>query len=324
MRCIGSDAQVAFCFYYSLFLYSIFSSRKKTDDRCSAGFTPQSRFQSLYRMLKTADKSLPKSPSDTLLYSDKEFVMIPTLGSLTLLYVLFISKKLFFNFAQASAGYGHKPIPAIAKILLENFDYAGDFIWFEHGATASGIVPGSNVDHGHIHIILKPKFTFQSFYEKAISMDKRIWKSVAAVNAYDKRNGDQDYLVFGDKNIAFWTYLDTPKIPQFFRRVVAELVGRNSEWNYREFPHQEMAAKTVSFMQQRLRGRYNFTTEAAQHKMMKEWEREVSFCQNIKIAFPFKSLSQYIKQNLFKQKNSYCIGGNSCQNIPFVLFKPAG
>ena len=72
-----------------------------------------------------------------------------------------------------------------------------------------------------------------------------------------------------------------------------------------------------------LRGRYNLTAEVTQHKMMEEWEKEVSFCKNVRVAFPFESLGQYIKQNLFKQKNSYCIGGNSCQNIPFVLFKPA-
>ena len=102
----------------------------------------------------------------------------------------------------------------IANILSENFGYDGNFIWFEHGATTSGIVPGSNVDHGHIHIILEPRFTFESFREKAMSMDKRNWKFVDAVNAYDNRNGQQDYLVFGDNNMAFWATYSKPLLKE--------------------------------------------------------------------------------------------------------------
>ena len=259
---------------------------KKTAKGCSTHFSLKSRFQALYRMLKTSDKS-SLSPSDTLLYTDEDFVIIPTLGSVTPLYVLFITKKLFFNFAQASMSDKYKPIPVIANILSENFGYNGNFIWFEHGATTSGIVSGSNVDHGHIHIILKPRFTFESFREKAISMDNRTWRSVDAVNAYDNRNGEQDYLVFGNKDTAFWAYLETPKIPQFFRRVTAELVGRGAEWNYREFPHHKIAEKTVSFMRRQLRDKYkqSLFPKVTRGKIMLGLGEKLPFCEDIKVAF---------------------------------------
>ena len=128
---------------YSFVSFSI--PDKKPAKRCPSHFSLKSRFQALYRMLKTSDKS-SLSPSDTLLYTDEDFAIIPTLGSVTPLYILFITKKLFFNFAQASMSDNYKPIPVIADILSENFGYDGSFIWFEHGATTSGIVPGSNVD----------------------------------------------------------------------------------------------------------------------------------------------------------------------------------
>lgn len=305
---------------FSIFLilaYSSVSFSLPKEEGCPASFIQKTRFQSLYQMLRTSGNSLPKSPSDTLLYSDKDFVIIPTLGSVTPLYVLFISKPLFFNFAQASTSRKYKPIPVIANILLENFNYDGDFIWFEHGATTSGMVVGSNVDHGHIHVILKPRFKLKSFQKKALSMDDRNWESVTTAKAYDNRNGQQDYLAFGDKNTAFWAYLDTPKIPQFFRRVVAELVGRGSEWNYREFHHQEFAAETVSFMKKRFRGKHN-------QNLFSRGE-ETSLCNSLRVGFSLKkSLGQYIKQSLFKYKNSYCVGSNSCQNIPLMVFKSAG
>ena len=277
----------------SVFLIIVYSStafpipKKGTVRGCLNQFIIKSRFQSLYQqMLKSSDKS-SQSPSDTLLYSDEDFVIIPTLGSVTPLYILFITKKLFHNFAQASTSYKHKTIPVIANILSENFSYDGNFIWFEHGATTSGTVPGNNVDHGHIHVILEPKFTFESFRKKALSMDYRNWQSVATVNAYDNRNGQQDYLVFGDRNIAFWAYLESPKIPQFFRRIVAELVGKSSEWNYREFPHHNIAAETVSFMKQRLRKRYeqSLIPKVTRDKIMIGYRENFPFCKDIKVAF---------------------------------------
>lgn len=274
----------------SVFLIIVYSATalstpKKQDRECLNKFALKSRFQSLYRMLKTSDKL---SSSDTLLYSDKDFVIIPTLGSVTPLYILFITKNLFYNFAQASSSYKHKTIPLIADILSENFNYSGNFIWFEHGATTSGIVPESKVDHGHIHVILDPKFTFDSFREKAMSMDKRAWEPVATVNAYDNRNGQQDYLSFGNKDRAFWAYLETPKIPQFFRRVVADLVGRSSEWNYREFPHHNIAATTVSFMQQRLKERYkqSFIPGLSRNKILIGLKENFPSCrEELRVAF---------------------------------------
>ena len=208
----------------------------------------KSRFQSLLQKLEIFGKS--SSPSDTLLYSDKNFILIPTLGSVSPLWMLFLPKSLFLNFAQVSMNYKIRPIPTIANILSENFGYNKEFIWFEHGATTSGAVPGSNVDHGHIHVILEPNFTFKSFQKKVLSMDNRNWKSVPAETAYDNRNWQKDYLAFGNKNTAFWTNLNSPKISQFFRKAIAELVGRADEWNYRKFPHHEHAKETVSFIEQ--------------------------------------------------------------------------
>ncbi len=248
----GKDrANLNFTFLVSLLiLYGpLFSSSASLKKECSDSWAHRTHFQSLLARMESRERSL--TPSDTLLYADRDFVVMPALGSITPLYVLFVPKKLFFNFAQVSMHYKHQPIPLIADILSKEFNYQKGFIWFEHGGTSSGSVFGSNVDHGHIHIILAPKFTFESFREKVQAMDKRTWKSAPARLVYDNHDYGQDYLAFGDENTAFWTNLETPKIPQFFRRVVAELVGRSSEWNYREFPHHAQAKETVHFIRAR-------------------------------------------------------------------------
>ena len=197
--------------------------------------------------------------SDTILYEDQHFVIKPGLGAITAPYILFIPKRRLVNFGQVSLGGGPyfkwsprhrlKPIRLISNILSKHFNYDGNFIWFEHGEMTSGKVPGSNIDHGHIHIILNPPFTFESFRSQAISMDRQHWKFVTTDTAYNNYNEGQPYLVFGDKNKAFWANLRKPKKPQFFRKVAAKLVGKTNEWNYRKHPHNEMILETIDFME---------------------------------------------------------------------------
>ena len=241
-------------FYPIIILISLlgisYSSAKTVpiSKKCSSVFTQASRFQRLLKNIKNSERKLKLS--DTILYEDQHFIITPGLGSITPLYILFISKHRLFNFAQVSKYYNQKPLTLISNILSKHFSYDENFIWFEHGEITSGAIFGSNIDHGHIHIILNPSFTLESFRLKAMSMDRQHWRFVTTETAYNNRNAQRSYLAFGDKNKAFWANLKKPRRPQFFRRVVAKLVGKTNEWNYRKHPHNEMITETISFMEQ--------------------------------------------------------------------------
>ncbi len=204
-----------------------------------------SRFQSL---LQGSCETSSSAPWDTVLYSDCDFVIAPTLGSLVPRWLLFIPKRPFLNFAQVATEYEYRPITTISSILSRQFNYDRNFVWFEHGAATTGSVAGCGVDHAHIHVILEPEFTFESLRLVVMSMSNHSWRTVTPVASYDNHRWQQEYLVFGDKETAFWADLATPPRSQFFRRAISEIVGRRTEWDYRCFPHGYFAEETVRFV----------------------------------------------------------------------------
>ena len=210
-----------------------------------------SRFQSL---LQDSCKASSSAPWDTVLYSDGNFIIAPTLGSLVPLWLLFIPKRPFLNFAQVATDYGCSPITTVTSILSRQFNYERNFVWFEHGAATTGSVTGScGVDHAHIHVILEPEFTFESLRLAVMSMSNHSWRTVTPETSYHNHNWRQEYLVFGDKKTAFWADLASPPVSQFFRKAISRIVGRSSEWNYRFFSHGCFAKETVRFMADRLK-----------------------------------------------------------------------
>ena len=211
-----------------------------------------SRFESL---LRGSGKLSTNAPWNTILYSDGDFVIAPTLGSLVPLWLLLVPTRPFLNFVQVSKEYGRNPIGLLTKILSQRFDYHRNFVWFEHGAATTGSVTGCGVDQAHLHIILDPTFTFESFRLAVMSMANYSWECVAPEASYDNRNWRQEYLVFGNKEVAVRTNLANPPISQFFRRAISGVVGRDSEWDYRNFPNGEIAKETVCFIADRLKNR---------------------------------------------------------------------
>lgn len=216
-----------------------------------------SRFESL---LRGSGKASSSTPWDTVLYSDGDFIMAPTLGSLVPLWLLFIPRRPFLNFAQVAMEYERNPIDMTTCILSRQFAYNRNFIWFEHGAATAASVTGCGVDHAHIHVILDPEFTCESLRLEVMSMANHAWRAIAPEISYENRNWQQEYLVFGDKKTAFWANVACPSGSQFFRRAISGIVGRRSEWNYRDFPHGEFAAKTVRFMVNQSKDRFSSAT----------------------------------------------------------------
>ena len=171
-----------------------------------------SRFESL---LLGSGKAESAAPWDTILYSDGDFVIAPTLGSLVPLWLLFIPTRPFLNFTQVSMDYGRSPLSILTQTLSQQFDYHRNFVWFEHGATNAGSATGCGVDHAHIHLILDPEFTFSSFRFAVMSMANYSWRATEPKACYENHGCQQEYLVFGDKETAFWSDLTTPPMSVF-------------------------------------------------------------------------------------------------------------
>ena len=47
-----------------------------------------------------------------------------------------------------------------------------------------------------------------------------------------------DYLVFGNSKLCYFSELTCPPKSQYFRRVVAHLVGHPRHWHYAQYPYE--------------------------------------------------------------------------------------
>jgi hypothetical protein len=104
---------------------------------------------------------------------------------------------------------------------------------------------GCGADHAHLHLIVDPPFTFQEFGEAAETAANLDWRSERSNFVYASIGSRTSYLVAGSQgNAVFATNVETVG-SQFFRRVVAKLAGRPSEWNYKTHPFLENIEATV-------------------------------------------------------------------------------
>jgi hypothetical protein len=121
-----------------------------------------------------------------------------------------------------------------------------EIIWFEHGPIDTGTKVGCGLDYAHIHILIRPPFTFEEFAATARSQSHLDWQGSTAENGYSALVEGRSYLIAGSADSVIVAQ-DVENVgSQFFRRVVTSLQRRTTGWDYRTHPHSENIAKTIS------------------------------------------------------------------------------
>src|SRR5947209_2503096 len=100
---------------------------------------------------------------DRPLLTTPKWIVAPTLGAIIPGWLLALPRRAVLNFNQWAAAEGESP-ETILQQLTEHLGLAAhEVIWFEHGPLNNGTVVGCGLDHAHIHILIRPPFTFDSF-----------------------------------------------------------------------------------------------------------------------------------------------------------------
>ncbi len=186
---------------------------------------------------------------DTIIFETNEFLVAPTLGSIIPNWLLVIPKCPAINFrdnlqATMRAGVSHL-LAEIANVFDER-----QLLWFEHGAHAPGSVVGCGTDYAHLHVLLSPPFNLAEFKESVFQI-RPIWNATPTGLSHAGLDHACEYYVFGDHLNSF--RLDGVRDPesQFFRKIVASLVGQGDNWNYRVHPNVGNARLTVDMLENR-------------------------------------------------------------------------
>lgn len=118
-------------------------------------------------------------------------------------------------------------------------------IWFEHGPRAKGTEVGCGADYAHLHLLIRPSFSFSDFLNEAITRSGLDWQVLNSDSGYSRLGEDSSYLIAGSGDrVAFAEDVDRVG-SQFFRKIVASLVGLPETWDYRVHSHAGNIRETV-------------------------------------------------------------------------------
>jgi len=169
----------------------------------------------------------------------------PTIGAIVPNWLLVIPRDPVLNFRDWAELHGQRPIQLLQDLSLHLGLRADEIIWFEHGPYGTGTSIGCGLDHAHIHVLIRPCFSFASFTDKARSLSELDWTAGEYDDPYRMLAGESTYLMAGSGDSAIIAQGVEATGSQFFRRVVGALVDAGDAWDYRQHQHARHVRETV-------------------------------------------------------------------------------
>jgi ATP adenylyltransferase len=199
------------------------------------------RFATLLKGSKTESEIYDRPLLETC-----DWLIAPTLGAIVPNWVLAIPRLRALNFRNWQRETGKEPDLILDAVCRHLGVTRTEVVWFEHGPAEQGSLAGCGVDYAHMHILIRPQFSFEAFADRVKSMAKLDWQSIDAIQAYTSLNETGSYLVSGCGDRAIFASNVEASGSQFFRRVVSSLTGQSELWDYRQYPHSDNIATTIA------------------------------------------------------------------------------
>jgi ATP adenylyltransferase len=179
---------------------------------------------------------------DRPLFTCADWLVAPTLGAIVPNWLLLIPRDPILNFRAWCELRNQSPEQLLCEVRQHLGLRPDETIWFEHGPRRAGTVTGCGLDHAHIHILIRPRFSFEEFIKKTKLLSKLEWVD----GAYDKVSPNQSYLIAGSNDTAIVARNVETTGSQFFRRVVGELANVDDAWDYRRYPYVDNITETIA------------------------------------------------------------------------------
>ena len=188
--------------------------------------------------------------SRILLETDNWYV-IPTMGSLTVGYVLLVTKQHFLSLANLNSEMYFEMLDlkrAVEEILFKRLGMR--CIAFEHGTVNTFNKGANSVDHVHIHIL---PFTHPIWPNIISDIPETDFESVDSYEKlYARWQNDlpNSYLLFQDLNQRIYYISDASKMPsQLFRKCLAPHLGA-AHWDWRSEAYSDNIIQTIELFSQ--------------------------------------------------------------------------
>lgn len=185
---------------------------------------------------------------DAILHETESFIVIPSKGALVRGWQLVVPKRHVLNALQLSSDEKKELVSLVQeRAYLAQTTYGKEIAIFEHGAISENSLVGCGIDHAHIHIVpinqkIKENFTAECNTE----FEKLDFASIYNFYENYKNEENKHYWIYALENQPpFFSNKMTEK-SQFFRRVIADAIGKNNEYDYKTHLHLDNIEDTVN------------------------------------------------------------------------------
>jgi diadenosine tetraphosphate (Ap4A) HIT family hydrolase len=193
-----------------------------------------------------------------ILYESDNFFITPTIGPIGLEgYVLLCSKDHFLGVGGMPVKYRpelEEVLKHAKRVLSET--YHSEVLVFEHGPRVGCYRGGGCLDHTHLHIV---PLAFQLMEPVAL----RFLRALAVKDYYkiERIGGFEKLTDIFEKQEASYLFVETNEqkryttevnfvLPsQYLRQVIAQGIGQENKWSWKENPDYETVEKTIERLQ---------------------------------------------------------------------------
>lgn len=188
--------------------------------------------------------------SRILLETDNWYV-IPTLGSLTVGYVLLVAKQHYLSLANISLELFVEMLNLKKKVENILYDKLGmRCIAFEHGAVNADSNGANSVDHVHVHILPFSQPVWQDIAQDIPQAHFDVVNSYQNLYNVWKDVLPNSYLLFQDLDQKIYYSPDASNMPsQLFRKCLAPYLGAE-HWDWRSKSYSDNITKTIELFGQ--------------------------------------------------------------------------
>ena len=195
----------------------------------------------LYRDLKA-----PGAPESRIVLDSAAFIAMPSLGQIVDGYTILCSRE---HVPSIGASLFRAPVSELVEAIDQvrkrmKIIYGKDVVLFEHGCGKHNLQLGCGVNHAHLHIV---PVAVDFSTDRRVSRLNWLRCDIHDLEAF--AGSDSGYLFYTNPSGQGFASHETDGVPsQFFRQIVADLVLKPDEWDWRAFPYPERVATAVLAM----------------------------------------------------------------------------
>lgn len=178
--------------------------------------------------------------SDTPFLENENFLAIASIGALVEGWSLIVPKthSVSLRNTYGTAAFNEFSSEVIRRVISKY----GKVVLFEHGSNHEGSLTSCGTDHSHLHVVPLPFSLSEDLVKSDLSWQKIESSDIAKV-AFGR-----EYLFYSDNQIngihnGLIHFLNEP-ISQFFRKLIANKLGKSATSDYKKFLYLENAENT--------------------------------------------------------------------------------